>query len=128
MDTTLSTPAAAVTCTPTKLLPVFTSLGANFNARSASPNAIEVTVTDDCGPPFRTGSVVTTFSNGDLPLTLASQYDGHWSATWVPHNGRSTDMVVTVTAQQLPTNLQGTVQISGNADGFAGALRLSVMV
>jgi uncharacterized protein (TIGR03437 family) len=125
---TLSTPAAAATCTATKLLPVFTSLGANFNARSAAPNAIEVTVTDDCGSPLRTGSVVASFSNRDPPLGLISQQDRRWSATWVPHNGRSSSMVVTVTAQQISTNLQGTGQITGNADGAVGVPRLTAMV
>jgi uncharacterized protein (TIGR03437 family) len=124
----LSAPATAVSCTATKLLPVLTSLGANFSARSAWPNAIEVTVTDDCGSPTSTGVVVTSFSNGDPSLNLVSQQDGHWSATWVPHNGRSTSMLLTVTAQQLPTNLQGTVQIGGNADGGVGVPNLGAMV
>jgi uncharacterized protein (TIGR03437 family) len=73
-----------------------------------------VSVTDDCGSPSRTGSVVTSFSNGDPPLNLASQQDGHWSATWAPQNARSSSMVVTVIAQQPAANLQGTVQIGGS--------------
>jgi hypothetical protein len=77
LEATLSTPAATATCTPAKLLPVFTTLGANFNAPAAWPAAIDVNVTDDCGSPVRTGSVVTSFSNGDPPLNLASQQDGH---------------------------------------------------
>ncbi len=84
LEATSSTPAATATCTAAKLLPVFTSLGANFNAPAAWPAAIDVNVTDDCGSPVRTGSVVTSFSNGDPPLNLASQQDGHWSATWAP--------------------------------------------
>jgi uncharacterized protein (TIGR03437 family) len=95
-------------------LPVFTTLGASFNAPVAWPAAIDVIVTDDCGSPARTGSVVTSFSNGDPPLNLASQQDGHWSATWAPRNARSSSMVVTVTAQQPSANLQGTAQIGGN--------------
>src|SRR5205807_6337715 len=114
LEATLSTPAATATCTPTKLLPVFTTLGSNFNAPAAWPAAIEVSVTDDCGSPMRNGSVVTSFSNGDAPLNLASQQDGHWSATWAPRNPRTSSMVVTVTAQQPAANLQGTVQIGGN--------------
>jgi uncharacterized protein (TIGR03437 family) len=112
-DLALATPAATATCTPAKLLPVFTSLGSNFSAPASWPAAIEVSVTDDCGSPVRTGSVVTSFSNGDPPLALASQQDGHWSATWAPRNPRSSSMVVTVTAQQLQANLQGTIQIGG---------------
>src|SRR5260370_1041570 len=69
----LSTPAATATCTPTKLLPVFTTLGSNFSAPAAWPAPIELSVTDDCGSPARTGSVVTSFSNAGPPLNLAAQ-------------------------------------------------------
>jgi len=109
-----ATPAATPTCTATKLLPVFTLLGSNFIAPAAWPAAIEVSVLDDCGSAMRTGSVVSSFSNGDPPLNLGSQQDGHWSATWAPGNPRTTSMVVTVTAQQPEVNLQGTVQVGGN--------------
>ncbi|HEY6392213.1 MAG TPA: SBBP repeat-containing protein [Bryobacteraceae bacterium] len=105
--------APNATCTPTKLLPVFTTLGANFTAPAAWPAPIDAIVTDDCGSPARTGSVVASFTNGDRPLNLASQHDGHWSATWAPRNVRSS-MAITVTAQQPAANLQGTVQISGS--------------
>jgi uncharacterized protein (TIGR03437 family) len=114
LDSILASPAAAAACTPTKLLPVFTLLGTNFNAPAAWPAAIEVNVVDDCGSPMRSGSVISSFSNGDAPLKLASQQDGHWSATWTPSNARSSSMVVTVTAQQPEINLQGTVQVNGN--------------
>jgi uncharacterized protein (TIGR03437 family) len=110
----LSRPAATGTCTPSKLLPVFTLLGSNFIAPASWPAAIEVSVLDDCGSPMRTGSVVSSFSNGDSPLNLTSQQDGHWSATWAPSNPRTASMVVTVTAQQPEANLQGTAQIGGN--------------
>jgi uncharacterized protein (TIGR03437 family) len=114
LDSILPSPAAVAVCTPTKLLPLFTLLGASFNAPAAWPAAIDVDVVDDCASPMRTGSVTTSFSNGDAPLGLVSQKDGHWSATWTPGHARSGSMVVTVTAQQPEINLQGTVQVSGN--------------
>jgi uncharacterized protein (TIGR03437 family) len=123
-----ATPAATATCTAAKLLPVFTTLGSNFNAPAAWPAAIEVNVTDDCGSPVRTGSVVTAFSNGDPPLNLASQQDGHWSATWAPQNARTSAMVVTVTAQQPQTSLQGTVQIGGNVQDNPNIPALGALV
>jgi uncharacterized protein (TIGR03437 family) len=113
-DERLSAPAAAATCTATKLLPVLTSLSANFNAPAAWPAPIDVNVTDDCGSAMLTGSVTSSFSNGDPSLSLASQQDGNWSATWAPSNAQSSTMVVTVTAQQPQTNLQATIQVSGN--------------
>ena len=128
LEAGLSTPAATATCTATKLLPVFTTLGSNFNAPAAWPAAIEVNVTDDCGSPVRTGSVVTSFSNGDPPLNLVSQQDGHWSATWAPLHARTSSMVVTVTAQQPPANLQGTIQIGGNVPDNPGIPALGALV
>jgi uncharacterized protein (TIGR03437 family) len=121
-------PAAAGTCTATKLLPVFTLLGSNFNAPVAWPAAIDVYVTDDCGSPLRTGSVITTFSNGDPPLRLASQQDGNWSATWAPSNARTSSTVVTVTVQQPETNLQGIAQIGGNVPDNPGIPALQGIV
>jgi uncharacterized protein (TIGR03437 family) len=128
LEASLATPGATATCTATKLLPVFTSLGANFNAPAAWPAAIDVNVTDDCGSPVRTGSVVTSFSNSDPPLNLASQQDGHWSATWAPLHARSSSMVVTVTAQQPQTNLQGTVQVGGNVQDNPNIPALGALV
>jgi uncharacterized protein (TIGR03437 family) len=121
-------PAATATCTAAKLLPVFTTLGSNFNAPAAWPAAIDVNVTDDCGSPMRTGSVVTSFSNGDPPLNLTSQQDGHWSATWAPLNARTSSMVVTATAQQPQTNLQGTVQTDGNVSDNPNIPALGALV
>ena len=126
LESGLSARAATATCTATKLLPVFTSLGANFNAPAFWPAAIEVNVLDDCASPMRTGSVVASFSNGDPPLRMASQQDGHWSATWAPVNARTGSLQVTVTAQQPEANLQGTVQAGGTVQDNPGIPALNV--
>jgi uncharacterized protein (TIGR03437 family) len=123
-------PAATATCAPTKLLPVFSLLGQNFNAPVAWPTPIDVIVVDDCGTAMLSGSVVTSFSNGDPPLSLGSAKDGHWSATWVPRNPRTSSTVVTVTAQKPEVNLQGSVQAVGNVPDNPNVplLNLSPMV
>jgi uncharacterized protein (TIGR03437 family) len=104
--------AQTAACTPTKLLPVFTELGADFATVAAWPTALEVIVVDDCGNFLTTGSVTASFSDGDPSLPLASLDDGHWSATWQPINS-SAQVVITVDAEELLPKLQGTQAIGG---------------
>ena len=91
---------------------MFSLLGVNFNTNAAWPTPIEVIVVDDCGAAMRTGTVTTTFSNGDPPLQLVSQQDGRWSGTWAPRNARTPALTVTATARQAP--LEGTAEVGGN--------------
>lgn len=104
--------AQAPGCTPTKLIPVFTQLGADFATVAAWPTAVEVIVVDDCGNFLTTGSVTASFSDGDPSLPLGSLNDGHWSATWQPINP-SPSVVITVNAQELLPKLQGAQAIGG---------------
>ncbi len=110
-----SSQRAADACTPTKLVPVFASLGSNFSSTVAWPSAVEMIVVDDCGSALRTGTVQVTFSNGDPPLALVPQQDGRWSATWTPRNARNDSLRITGTARLLERRIEGTVQIGGSA-------------
>jgi adhesin/invasin len=102
--------SATAGCAPTKLLPVFTTLGTGFNTAAAWPTSIVVQVVDDCGNALNTGSVIVSFSNGDPPLGLLSIGAGNWAGTWVPQNSTA-GFTVNADAQQLP--LTGSVQVSG---------------
>ena len=73
-----------LSCNPSKLLPVFTSIGSGFNTPTSWPVPIFVTVVDDCGDLINSGNVIVSFSNGDAPIPLLSTGSGMWSATWVP--------------------------------------------
>ncbi|HLK17995.1 MAG TPA: hypothetical protein VKT81_03530 [Bryobacteraceae bacterium] len=99
-------------CTPTKLLPVFTQLGANFTAVAAWPTPIEVTIVDDCGNFMTSGSATASFSNSDPSLPLTSLDDGRWSATWQPGSS-SAPVVITADAAENPPPLTGTASIGG---------------
>lgn len=105
-------PAAVSTCTPTQLLPVFTTLASGFTTPAAWPSAVVVNVVDDCASPVSTGNVTVTFGNGDSPLALLSLGDGNWSSTWTPSHAVS-GFKVTATAQTQQPALQGSVEISG---------------
>ncbi len=104
--------AIASSCAPTKLLPVFTQLGANFATVAAWPTPVEVTIVDDCGNFMTTGNVTASFSDGDPSLPLTSLNDGRWSATWQPRSS-SAQVVITVDATEIIPPLQGTQSIGG---------------
>ena len=104
--------AAASACTPTVLLPVFTTLATGFSAPDAWPTPLVVNVVDDCTNPLTAGAVTVSFGNGDPPLALLSLGDGNWTSTWVPgHNGQGFSITATANLAQPP--LQGSVQVTG---------------
>jgi uncharacterized protein (TIGR03437 family) len=99
---------------------VFQSLGAGFVTAVAWPAAIVVNVADDCGAAMATGSVVATFSSGDIPVSLTGDGTGRWAATWTPINNTSKATTVTVTASQPDAGISGQQQISGSVSDNAG--------
>ena len=101
-------------CAPSKVLPLFTSLSADFTVPVAWPTPLDVRVVDDCGDPMTGGSVVASFSNGDPPLSMASLKDGRWSGTWQARNQGSSRMVVTLNAASTGGTLRGAAQVSGS--------------
>lgn len=107
---------AASTCTPSKLLPIFTSIGSGFSILAAWPIPIIVEVVDDCANAIDTGSVIVSFSDGDPPIGLLSTGNGNWAGTWVPQNNAA-GFAARADAQQPP--LTGTVSISGAASSNA---------
>jgi uncharacterized protein (TIGR03437 family) len=109
----LSNEAASSACTPAKLVPVFTQLGAGFQVSAGWPTALEVTVVDDCGTRMTQGSVVTGFSTGDPAISLTSLKDGRWTGTWNPHGSAATQVTITAQAQETQSALQGSAQIGG---------------
>ncbi|HYL77458.1 MAG TPA: hypothetical protein VEU96_24805 [Bryobacteraceae bacterium] len=110
---------AASGCTPTQLLPLVTSLGANFNVPASFPASIATRVVDDCGSPLTSGTVVSSFSNGDPPLALVSSADGNWSATWVNRHPDQRSVTITTTAELAAQHLSGSATLSGALNGSA---------
>ncbi len=99
-------------CIPTKLVPVYTQLGNSFNTPAAWPTAIAVQVVDDCGTALTDGSVTTTFSNGDPPLSLIPVSSGIWTATWIPQTPAAS-VKVHVEANQVTPKLSGAADVTG---------------
>jgi uncharacterized protein (TIGR03437 family) len=103
----------AAGCTPSKLVPLFTSLGSSFSVPASWPNALEMAIVNDCGDPFTDGSVVTTFSNGDPPLALTALREGNWGGTWTPRAVSASGVLLTGQSRNAGGDLQGVAHITG---------------
>ncbi|MCW5981576.1 MAG: hypothetical protein KIT09_26055 [Bryobacteraceae bacterium] len=103
---------AADGCTPTKLLPIFTSIGLQSAVLAGWPNPLVAEVVDDCGEPLKEGSVVSEFSNNDPPVLLTSSNDGRWSGIWQIRSTGAPEVTVRVKAQKPDVNLEGTAQVT----------------
>ncbi len=101
-------------CTPTKLVPVFKTLGSAFSVVAGWPSALEMLVVDDCGDPLLAGSTIVSFSDGTAPLVLSATGAGSWSGTWQPKQAIA-NLVLTATATSAATpQLTGAAQIGGS--------------
>ena len=106
----------ATGCTPHMLYPIFTQLGAGPNIPAGWPAAIFAEVVDDCSNPVDTGSLVASFSNGDVPLPLMDMQHGQWAASWTPGVIKATGVTVTINA--MSSMLSGSAQeTTGLASG-----------
>lgn len=104
-------------CNPTRLLPLFTSLGAGFSVTAGWPTPLEVRVVDDCGRAMTTGSVAASFSTGDPPVSLASLQDGRWAGTW---QGRGSGQVtIALRAETRNPTLSGATDVTGGLQANA---------
>jgi uncharacterized protein (TIGR03437 family) len=101
-------------CTPTRLLPVFTLLGADFKVTAGWPTPLEVLVVDDCGQLFNTGSVVASFSNSDPPVVLLPLGEGRWAGTWPTRDPNASRVTISVRARRQ--NLEGVAEVGGSVE------------
>jgi trimeric autotransporter adhesin len=113
--------ATSGSCTPTRLLPLVTSLGSQFTVPAGWPNTLETQVVDDCGNPLMTGTVTATFSNGDAPLSLTSLKNGNWTGTWQVNNANAPLIAITVDADNPSLGISGSTSVSGSLQSAANA-------
>ena len=105
--------ATAASCTPTQLVPVFTSLTQGFVIPASWPLPIEVQAVDDCGNPMTSGQLTTDFSNGDPRLSLTSLQNGLWQGIWFGHNAGAGQIVITANADKDMPALHGSALFTG---------------
>jgi hypothetical protein len=104
---------SATGCAPAGLNGVFTLVQPEFNALLGQPFPLELYVSDDCGVPIITGSVVASFDNGDPGINLVSLQDGRWAGTWTPQHAASRSRVQ-ITVHATANGLSADLQRSGN--------------
>ncbi len=104
-------------CAPARLLPIFTSLGVDFNVPVGWPAALEMRVVDDCGEPFVSGFVGAAFTNGDPPIALVPLRDGRWAATWVVRRLTNSGVTISAIAEVPGTPLRTVVALPGAIRG-----------
>ncbi len=99
-------------CTPTKLIPVLTTLGQGFNVPAGYPEGLTVQVTDDCGNPLTEGQVSVEFSTGQGLKYMQSLNNGRWDVTWNT-GSQSSAVTLTVHATHPTLPIKGDAQITG---------------
>jgi uncharacterized protein (TIGR03437 family) len=98
-----SAPAAgrgAAGCTPTRLLPLITSLYAGIGGGTGYLPALEVRSVDDCGDPTSSGEMTATLSPEQLVLGLKLVGSGRWERDWQP-GAASSKVAVKAAAEGL---------------------------
>jgi uncharacterized protein (TIGR03437 family) len=104
--------SSATGCQPTKLLPIFTSIGPGPSVPASFPVALQAHVVDDCANPLAAGgAVVATFSNGDPPRVMVGLGNGDWTGTWQPANPAPAGVTVSLSANLKSLNLTGSAQM-----------------
>lgn len=108
----LTVPPAS--CTPTRLLPVFTNLVSGFSFAAGIPIPVQVQVTDDCGNPVTSGSVMAYFPGSqDTPISLAPLGGGQWTGSWMAHNVDGGPVAIGVIATSFASQLYGSAGLMG---------------
>ena len=110
---TLSTAHAAGACVPSRLFPMFTSLGIETSVPVGWPNQMVVRVVDDCANPMLSGNVVVDFSTSDPQLSLTSARDGNWIGLWQVRNTSLSQVTLKVSAEQPDLKIHGATEITG---------------
>jgi uncharacterized protein (TIGR03437 family) len=108
-----NTAHATGACTPTMLLPIFSSFLQDFSVPAAWPIPLVATVVDDCGNPQTSGRVAVGFSNGDPLLSLLSTGNGNWAGTWFGGNAGGSQLTVTLSADTDTPKLHGSNPYTG---------------
>ncbi len=75
---------AAAGCTPSQMVLTDNAFADGSIVPAGYPALLTMLVNDDCGTPVTDASVVTSFDNGDAPLTLFGDGTGSYANSWVP--------------------------------------------
>ncbi|MEO8662240.1 MAG: hypothetical protein ABI693_27505 [Bryobacteraceae bacterium] len=106
----------AAGCVPTRIIPVIPEPSKGFASLTGWPTNLEVRVVDDCGQANRTGVVVATFSNDDVPIFLDEvDTTGSWTGSWTSPIPNS-NVAITITAISSDGILTGSALTGGSVE------------
>jgi uncharacterized protein (TIGR03437 family) len=108
----------AGTCTPTRLLPVFTSPYDGFTTAAGLPVSVQAQVVDDCGTPMTNGAVTASFST-DPAISLVPTGNGAWSGTWTPSLSGGGEVNLSLKANSYSASISGIAGLSGTVSAQA---------
>jgi uncharacterized protein (TIGR03437 family) len=111
-------------CTPTKLIPVLTTLGSGFTVPAGYPEGLTAQVADDCGTPLTQGKVSVEFSTGEGVKYMQTLNNGRWDVTWVTGSQQAAQVTLRVHAEHPTLPIVGDAQLSG----ALGALQVAPQV
>ena len=79
-------------CAPTTMAAVQTGIVSSFSAPASWPIPLALKLVDDCGRIVTGAQIITTFTNGDPPLSLSlvDANKGLYAGTWTPRRISST--------------------------------------
>ena len=114
-------PPNAAACSPKALQLTPRILAGAYAVPTGYPTTIEVEVKDDCGNTVpndtnkEPATVISTFSNGDRPVTLVHVGNGEvgrgvYQGTWIPAKAQASTKVTT---RAIAGGLQGQAEITG---------------
>jgi trimeric autotransporter adhesin len=106
-------PRDSASCTPTKLIPVLTTLGPGFTVPASYPQGLTAQVADDCGNPLTQGQVSVDFSTGQGLKYMQSLNNGRWDVTWQTGSQQTSSVILTVHATDPTQTITGDAQING---------------
>ncbi len=107
--------SASSTCTPTKLLPVLTTLGPGFTVPAGYPEGLTAQAADDCGNPLTQALARYRweFSTGQGAKYMQSLNNGRWDVTWETGSQQASNVILTVHATDPTQTITGDAQING---------------
>ena len=118
---------ANANCSPTRFIPLFTSLQSGVDQPVGSGATTEVVIIDDCGNMVDNGLTGGALSNRDPQLNLVALGGGRWKTTWTPRSQGATGFVsINVVSGDPRLGIEASKPANVNANIF-GALGVPLL-
>jgi len=90
---------------------------------------VQVTATDNCGNPMKTGSITVGFSNRDPQISLNATNNGVWQNSWQPGSAAQVTMqAIASTLGQNGSQIYGAAQVTVTVTASGGNTGITPLV